>query len=195
MPPKRTPRKEKDADDEIREESKQPCEEPTASVIVPKVPTSMQFDGTDYATWAKDFRELMELYGLWNEFVCNHTDDDDTTNSDGDEEPSSRVSTQQSRLAAVVLRSAIQSTEVKSLLNDLPSGDARAMWRLLEKHYMKMTPAATMALKSEMWTMRQQVNETVHAFALEGRSQRRKTSTLCSSMDSCRFAMRYEVSY
>ncbi len=182
MPPKKTPSKKKDnRPDEDRSEDqdkhdveeRKSLEEPTASVTVPKVPTSMQFDGTDYATWSKDFRELMELYGLWNQFTCDHQDHDHLA-PDSDAELSSSSSTYQSRLAAVVLRSAIKSTEVKSLLNDVPSGDARAMWRLLEKHYLRMTPAATMALKSEMWTMRQQPDETVHAFAQRIRECRRK---------------------
>ena len=100
------------------EESKT-SEDRRSSVKVPKIPDTMLFDGTGYATWAQDFRELMELYGLWDEFApeAGGDDDDDHDDEDG---LSSRVSTPQSRMAAVVLRSAIRSKEVKSMLTDVP---------------------------------------------------------------------------
>jgi hypothetical protein len=106
-------------------------------VSIPKVPNSMLFDGSDYVTWAEDFRSLMELYDLWKEFEGDGTNEEET---DDETAHSSRVSTANSRLAAVVLRSAIKNTDVKSLLNDAPAGDAAAMWRLLRHHYMQMTP-------------------------------------------------------
>lgn len=152
----------------VAETQKQDDEESGAPMTIPKVPPTMLFDGSNYSTWAVKFRSLMELYGLWEEL-----DPEEVNEVEGLSDVK-KVYSRKSRLAAVVLQSALKSDDVAMLLLDVPTGDARGMWKRLQNHFMKMTPAAAMALKSEFWTIRQKSNESVNEFALRLKACRLK---------------------
>jgi len=69
------------------------------------------------------------------------------------------------REAHFVLVSALKDAASQRLLIGLPDGDPRAVWAALERHFMRMTPAATAALKGQFWQIRQANNENVRGFA------------------------------
>lgn len=124
-----------------------------------RAPPTIPLDGKNYLGWVYQMRSLLQLAEMWK-FVDPSLVDESNLNQQ-DEAMDGHLRHQ----AHFILVSAIKDPNAQALLNNLPYGDPRAVWVALERHYLRLTPAAAASLKSQFWRRSQKSNESVREFA------------------------------
>lgn len=122
-----------------------------------RAPPTVVFTPHDYVGWSYSMRTLLEYGDMWR-FV------DPSQQATVDVQ----VQVQDAHLirqAHVMLVTAIQDPESRSLLVDIPHNDPRSLWKALESHYLTLTAASLAQLKSDFWRVKQGNKESVREFA------------------------------
>ena len=130
-----------------------------------RAPPTVILDPADYPGWAFQMRSLLEFADMWHlvdPAVQGAKLPHDEVRSIAD--TVNPVAARTVREATLILVSALKDPQSRRLLVGLPPNNPRAIWNILHKHFMRMTPAAAAALKGQLWTMRQGSNEAVRSY-------------------------------
>lgn len=123
-------------------------------------PTTIPFDGKQYAGWSYQMQSLLDLGKMWPLI--------DPAASAAERAAAAALPGAASRIreAHYLLVSAVKDPDAQALLVGLPQ-DPHQVWVALERHYMRLTPAATASLKAQFWRRTQRSNENVQQFVDE----------------------------
>jgi hypothetical protein len=169
-----------------------------------RAPPTIALHAGDYEGWAYAMRTLFEYGHMWplvdpDAAAAQDPPADDAASSSTSKQliKEREARTHLQRQAHLMLVSALQDSECRSLLIGLPIGDPRAIWAALERRFRVTTLAALITLKGELWHTKQGRSEQVFDYAsriqrfvqrikASGVTCRRRTSTPSSSSDSHR---------
>lgn len=139
-----------------------------------RAPPTVVLHADDYDGWAYAMRTLLEYGGMWP-FVdptivatAQEQPADDVTSSTSTSKQASKerdMRTHLQRQAHLMLVSALQDADSRSLLIGLPTGDPRAIWMALERRHRVTTLAALITLKGELWRIKQGKSDSVFEYA------------------------------
>jgi transposase InsO family protein len=143
------------------------------------------FTGEGWRGWKKTIMSVLDLQGLLQvvlkgvpnggflrseigaEAEAPADDEGDVTsvNGGGEEAKADPGLVMKSKRAFTMLLMALRTCgEAMALIDDVPSGNARELWRRLEAHYERKTEAGKFALMKELSTLRQSRGERMQAY-------------------------------
>ena len=144
------------------------------SSSVPTVP----FNGEDYSGWSTAMTAMLDYNDLWD-VVKNGVEnsgyagsviggDDDPVVGDGDDEEAlvpDALNMRKSKKAYTMLICSLKSREASALVKDVPTGNAREVWRRLADHYGRITQANKSHLLQAFYNLSQRDGESVSVYA------------------------------